>query len=96
MLVQIFEYELSALVDTGSDITCISEEFWNSIGESLRSKIPMMPLKSFHVKTAVGHKSGEINKIVLLPIKLGSYKQGIGFVMVPGLISSVILGFDWL
>lgn len=67
LLVQIFGENLVALLDTGSDITCVSEEFWNClIGK--RPTIPTMPIKSFFIKTAVGQRSVEIKKIALVSL----------------------------
>lgn len=92
---QIFNFEVIGLVDTGSDITCISEEFWNDLKQK-NAQIPMMPIKSFQIRTAVGHKSTEIRSLVLLPIKIGQFEIETGALIVPGLSSPLILGFDWL
>lgn len=94
--VEIFNYEVIGLVDSGSEITCISEEFWNEVKQNGPSNIPMLPIKPFQIRTAVGHKSVEVRNIVLLPLKLGTKIFDTGTVVVPGLINNLILGFDWL
>lgn len=96
IVVQILEFELIGLIDTGCDISCISEEFWNEIKQNKTTTIPLMPIKPFQIKTAVGHKSVEIRNIVLLPLKLGKYIRDTAFVVIPKLINPLILGFDWL
>lgn len=95
IIVQIYDYEVTGLVDTGSDITCISEEFWKVL-KSHYSNIPVMPVKSIQIKTAVGHKSAEIRKMALLPIKFRSISLDIGFLIVPNLTKPFILGIDWM
>lgn len=92
----IFEYELNALVDTGSDITCISEEFWNELNQKYKNIIPIMPIKTLQIKTAVGHKSAEIKSIILLPMRIEELVLETGFMIVPNLVNHIILGFDWL
>lgn len=94
--IQIFELEIEGLIDTGCDISCISEELWNELKQNKSANIPMMPIKPFQIKTAVGHKSVEIKNIVLLPLKLGNFVRETAFVIIPKLISQLILGFDWL
>lgn len=95
LLVQIFDENIVALLDTGSDITCISEEFWNSLVER-RPSIPVMPIKSFLIKTAVGQKSVEIKKIALVTLGIGPFERDITVLIVPGLSANLILGFDWM
>lgn len=91
---QVYNHEVLGLVDTGSDLTCISGEFWEMLRR--HCDVPLMPIKPFHIKTAVGHKSVEIRNIVLLPIALGPVMLDVGCVIVPGLVNQIILGFDWL
>lgn len=95
VLVQVFESKLVGLLDTGSDITCISEELWNSLLIE-HPDIPVMKIKPFQIKTAVGQKSVEIKILALLPLKLGIYEKDVGFLVVPKLSSPLIFGFDWM
>lgn len=96
ILVQIFDYDVKVLIDTGSDITCISESFWQELNGMYVREIPLMPIKPVQIKTAVGHKSVEIRNIALIPLKVGSQLIDTGFLIVPGLVNRMILGFDWL
>lgn len=95
ILVQVKGFEIIALVDTGSDITCISEEFWQELVKK-HPNLPLMPIKSIQVKAAVGRKSVDIRNITLLPLKVGQVIIETGFLIVPGLSRSLIIGFDWL
>lgn len=96
ILVQVFEYEVIALVDTGSDITCMSESFFHELRVKYENEIPIMPIKPFQIKTAVGHKSVEIRSIALMSMKIGTQTFDTTFLIVPGLVNQMILGFDWL
>lgn len=93
--VRIFNYEVIGLVDTGSDITCISEELWKVLSAEY-PEIPLMPVKAIQIKTAEGHKSAEIRTMVLIPVKLADITLDIGFLVVPNLSRAFILGIDWL
>lgn len=95
LLVQIFDENVVALLDTGSDITCISEEFWNRL-KGKRTTIPTMPIKSLLIKTAVGQKSVEVKTIALVALGIGPFQSDLTVLIVPGLSANLILGFDWM
>lgn len=95
ILVQVYNFEINALVDTGSDITCISGELWDTLRE-VQPSIPFMPIKPIQIKTAVGQRSVDIRNLALLPLKIGGFEKDTGFLIVPGLSWPIILGFDWM
>lgn len=84
---------VEALVDTGSDITCISESLFNQIKTK---DLPIMPIKAIQIRGAVGKRSTKIQQIVSLNIELGTFNLNIAFLIVPNLIRPMILGFDFL
>lgn len=94
--IEIFNKLAVCLVDTGSDITCISESFWETLKSQVGNKLNMLPVKPIQIRGAVGQKSGKIQQMVLLPVKFGVIEMEIRFLIVPKLTHTVILGFDWL
>lgn len=94
--IEVLGYEIDGLIDTGSDLTCISESFWQELSRTKGDKISLMPIKPFHIRTAVGHKSAEIKKVILLPLNLGPITIETRLLVVPELVNHIILGFDWL
>lgn len=92
----IFNRKEGCLVDTGSDITCISEAFWSELSSSVKEQIPLLPVKPIQTRGAVGQKSTKIQQIVMLPLKIGNLVIDTSFLLVPNLIHPIILGLDWL
>lgn len=85
---------ITALVDSGSEITCISEEIYEAFIKP--NKPPMLPVKARVIKGAFGTKSKRITKQILLKVAIGNEEFDICFLIVQGLIRSCILGVDWL
>lgn len=93
--VQTCGYDIKALIDTGSDITCVSEELWNDVKLQC-GNLPVMPIKPVQIRTAVGTRSVEIRSMGLIPIQMGDARMDIGFLIVPGLVREMLIGLDWL
>lgn len=94
--IEIFDKQVVCLVDTGSDITCISESFWEILKTEVGDKLSILPVRPIQIRGAVGQKSAKIQQMVLLPVKIGVIEMEIRFLIVPKLVHAVILGFDWL
>ncbi|CAG9137414.1 unnamed protein product [Plutella xylostella] len=96
ILVEVLGLEIVALLDTGSDVTCISEELWKEL--KLRdSNLPVMPIKPIQIKTAVGQKSSEVRFLTMLPLKLDTdIIEEVVVLVITGLTSPFIIGFDWM
>lgn len=94
--VNILNEKVACLVDTGSDITCISNTFWESIVVKGNNKLNILPVKPMQIRGAVGQKSTKIQQMVLIPVNMRGLLIDISFFIVPNLIHPVILGFDWL
>jgi hypothetical protein len=95
IIIRVRDYDIIALLDTGSDITCISLVLW----EELRQKYPetpVIPIKPFQIKSASGHKSKDIKQMILLPLGINNIMMEVNFVVIPNLSFPLILGFDWL
>ena len=91
--IKLLNINTEALLDTGSDITCISETLFLQLKHY---KLPIMPVKAVQVRGALGQKSAKIQQMVIIPTTLGRLTLDIGYLIVPHLSKMVILGFDWI
>lgn len=87
-------FKIKVLLDTGSDITCISEELFTDIIKP--SEPPMLPLRAVIIQGAFGPKTKKITKQVLLNITLANNTIEISCLIVPALVRPFIIGSDWL
>lgn len=90
--------ELLALIDTGSEITCISEEFYNKIISKV--KLPVLPLVSTQLRCAMGQQSSRIKiqtwlRFTILGLDSDIVFENV-FLVVKNLVRPVIIGIDWL
>lgn len=82
------------LIDSGSVVSCISQEFYDRVKTS-NDNIPVFPVTGMRVVGAVGTRSTKIIEQVLLKFAAQDYEEDIVCIVVPGLLQSVILGADW-
>lgn len=85
---------LLALIDSGSQITAISEEIYKYL--LLHGKLTELPVSNVILFTAIGKKSTTIKKQILCEIEIGGQIIQSRFLIVPYLISQLILGNDRL
>ena len=85
--------EVKALLDTGSEITCISQEFYEKHSNLFKNK-PTFPICGKVVKGATGDKTTRLKRQVLLDVKLGNSHVSLIFIVVPKLIKECIIGYD--
>ena len=93
LLVNFYGVEAWALLDTGSQITAISERFYEKL--KLNKHIDEMPVSNVMVSTAIGSKSTTVKKQVLLEFECDGFKTSHICLVIPYLSSEVILGNDW-
>lgn len=86
---------LSALVDTGSEVTCISENLCFQLQRDL-VQLPVLPLKAIQIQGAFSKKSRRITKQVLLTTMLGGVAFDFCCLVIPDLLKPFIIGIDWL
>ena len=84
----------SALIDSGSQITCVSEEFYNHIKTQI--KVIEFPVSNVHVQVAIGKKTATVKKQILVDLVVGDKTIPTCFLAIPHLTSSIIIGNDWL
>lgn len=92
LLVTIGDINTWSLIDTGSQISVISLEFYNTLKNKMN--LLELPVSNMTVSTAIGKKSTTIKKQVSLSFEIGSRKFAFIFVVVPFLTSQIILGND--
>ena len=88
------EISVMALIDTGSQITCVFEIFFQEI--SRLEKYPTLPVSNFMVISAIGKKKSPVRHQTLLPLKIANMTIRSVFLIIPNLTSKMILGNDWL
>ena len=85
---------MSALMDTGSQVTCISESFYQYIKDI---EPPMeLPVVNVAVYTAIGKKPTPVKKQIRVDVMVGNQKINTVFLVILQLTSNIILGSDWM
>ena len=93
LLCTIYNKKNWALIDTGSQVSAISEEFYNEIKKS--KKLLELPVANMVVSVAIGKKSTTIKKQTLLQILMDNGTFEFIFLVVPFLTNKMILGNDF-
>ena len=81
------------LLDTGSQITAISESFFNNLNKS--NDLLALPVSNIIVSTAIGKKTTHVKSQVYLELEIEGIKIMHIFLIIPFLSSDVILGNDF-
>lgn len=87
--------EVTALIDSGSQLNGIAETWFNHNKDKL-GRIELLNLSNTNIKGAFGHKSKLIRKQVLLEAEVDNYKFDLVFFIIPGLNKDCILGINML
>lgn len=90
------EVELAALIDSGSEVTCINEEYYNKLKGT--RVFPILPVASTHLRGAMGQLSTRVRFQVWLEFHITAVPQSLNhtFLVVKNLVRPIILGIDWL
>lgn len=93
---KIADMNVGILIDSGSEITVISEIFYNVI--SKRVNIPILPVTNLAIKVAIGGKQQRIKAQVLVPVEIpmAKIRFDVKCFVAPGLNCDILFGFDWL
>ena len=84
---------VESLVDTGSEVTAISEKFYNENLEYFESR-PTLPLCGKFIKAATGSKSARLKLQVMILTKINNRTLNLNHMGVPKLIKECIIGID--
>nr|CAI5859444.1 unnamed protein product [Callosobruchus analis] len=88
---------MDIVVDSGSEVSAISENLFNKMKEHMR--IPTLPVSGLAISPAFGAKRQRIRLQALLPIKSLSDQDvdiDVKCLVIPGLNCDVLFGCDWL
>ena len=88
VLIKIFEQKAWFLVDSGSQICAVSENFYDLISQN-NNKILELPVANMIVSTAIGKKRTSIRKKVYLNFEIGEYSN---FFVHTIFVNNIILG----
>nr|CAH7765636.1 unnamed protein product [Callosobruchus chinensis] len=96
ILLEVGGEPLPALLDSGSEVTAISEKLYNKLVGTL--KFPVLPVTKVSISVATGNVKQRIKKQVLLPIVLSDIGKQIDIrcLVVSGLNCDILLGCDFL
>lgn len=83
----------NTLVDTGSSISCISDN-WFQVNKNNLGHFEQLPVSNTFITTALNNKSKRISHIVLLKAQIKHIEFDIQCIIVPNLIKDCIMGID--
>lgn len=92
---QIENLTVLALIDSGSEITCISEELYFKL-QKIQQSIPVLPLKAIQIQGAFSKKSRKVTRQILLSVKIQETTFHFCCLIIPELLKNFIIGTDWL
>ena len=85
----------TALIDTGAEVTCLSEEFINKNQEQFK-KYPVLPMSGVTVKGPMGGKAVRVNKQIYSELQLSNCNIQAVFMIIPSLSRPCIISVDLL
>lgn len=85
--------KVNALIDSGSEVTAISEKFYNENLDAFKS-CATLPLCGKFIKTATGNKSTRLKLQVMISTKLKNFSLYLIYIVVPNLIKDCVIGYD--
>ena len=92
--IRIFDSEYPALLDSGSEVTCVSEALVNKLGN--KGKLIKLPVSNLSVCVAVGRKATTIKQQVQIACKIEGKFFEFPFLVVPELAIDILTGMEWL
>ena len=93
--IKVQNIEIKALIDTGSKISCISEDFYRK-NSSYFVNCPKLPLPNLQAVGFNGKKSDKLKVQLYLEFSFNSLTVDLNVIVVPHLIRNCILGIDAL
>lgn len=87
--------EVTALLDSGSQVDAVSEE-WFKINKHHLGKIDILPMSNTVIKGAIGKVSKPVRIQLLLRTEIHNYTDDAVFLVIPGLNKHCILGIKIL
>ena len=81
------------MLDNGSEVTCISQEFYKRNQET---KKPILPINEKVINGAIGQKSTKLKLKLLLDVEISRIIIKVSFIVMLKLIKEFIFGYDSL
>lgn len=94
--IQIHTKPVSAIIDTGSHVTAISEAFSRTLLQQPSHQLQTLPMRAIQVLGAFGKKSRKITRQLLIPATIENSQFYIACLVIPQLCRPLLLGLDWL
>lgn len=85
---------IEALIDTGSQVSCINEMFYEEHKNRFNHEI--LPVSSVNIITAIRRKSKPIKKQIFTDIQLDDVTVNVNLLVIPQLSQTCILGYDFI
>lgn len=82
------------LLDSGSEVSCISQNTYNTITNN-ENIYPLLPLTGVHLTGAMGQRSHRITSQVYVPFTIDNKEYDAVLLIVNKLAKQCILGTDW-
>jgi hypothetical protein len=92
--IKIGEEEVSAILDTGCELTIMNKNLYEKMKQR-GNKYIELPVQHLTLVSAFNDKSRRVKRQILLPVKLGTVTVDHVFLVSPKLLTSAILGIDF-
>lgn len=86
--------KVEILLDSGSEVSAISQDFYERIKS--KQNIPILPVTNRSIMIAIGAKPYRIKNQVLLTIILDKIKFDVPCLIIPKLNRDILFGSDWM
>lgn len=93
--VEVLNNSIPALIDTGSEVSAISDDLFREL-VGTDPNTPVLPIRKSFLLCANKRKSNPITKQALLTMICQEYKFEVACLVVNNLVRPIILGTDWL
>lgn len=94
MVVKVSGHQVKCLLDSGSNITCISELCYQKMIKI--TYVRTLPITNLFISGAFGKKSQRVKKQTLITLEMGPIDIDTVLVVVQDLSHEIIIGSDWL
>lgn len=95
IVLEIFGFTFPCVIDTGSDVCCLSESVWLQV-QDFRGDLTVFPVTGVRISGAFKTKKRRVKLQIDLPFKVGDEIFYHEFLLIPDLIYPIIIGSDFL
>lgn len=84
-----------ALIDTGSQITCVSGKFAEQL-KKINKKLPELPTNVLTISGALGKQKDQVREQIYIAFQIKNVIIDFPCLVVPSLVRNIIFGCDWM